>query len=101
MIGAMGRRSKPSSNPRVAVAYIRVSTDDQTLSPDAQRAAIARWAESHGAMVVGESIDWGVSGAAELADRPGLMSAIAAIDAHGAGLLVVAKRDRLARDVVV
>jgi DNA invertase Pin-like site-specific DNA recombinase len=96
----MGRRSKPA-NAGLAVAYIRVSTDDQALGPDAQRAAIGRWAANHGVVVVCEHADLGVSGGAELADRPGLMTALAALDANGAGLLLVAKRDRLARDVVV
>jgi DNA invertase Pin-like site-specific DNA recombinase len=36
-----------------------------------------------------------------LADRPGLMGALGAIQQHHAGLLVVQKRDRLARDVML
>ena len=44
-------------------------------------------------------VDAGVSGAADLADRPALAAALGALRALGAGLLVVAKRDRLARDV--
>ena len=31
-------------NARVAVAYIRVSTDEQCLGPEAQRASIEAWA---------------------------------------------------------
>ena len=45
-------------------------------------------------------VDQGVSGAAAVADRPGLLAALAALREHGAGVLVVAKRDRLARDVM-
>jgi DNA invertase Pin-like site-specific DNA recombinase len=44
--------------------------------------------------------DIGVSGGAPLADCPGLMTALEDLGVHGAGLLVVAKRDRLARDVM-
>jgi DNA invertase Pin-like site-specific DNA recombinase len=44
--------------------------------------------------------DLGVSGGTPFEERPGLLAAIEAIDAHGAGVLVVAKRDRLARDVL-
>ena len=35
------RRTRPGSS-RIAVAYLRVSTDEQRLGPEAQRAAIAR-----------------------------------------------------------
>ena len=45
--------------------------------------------------------DTGVSGATELEDREGLQRALGALRSHRAGVLVVAKRDRLARDVVV
>jgi DNA invertase Pin-like site-specific DNA recombinase len=60
-----------------------------------------RWASNSNVRLAGEHVDLGVSGAAELADRPGLMAALAALEIRGAALLVVAKRDRLARDVVV
>jgi len=40
----------------------------------------------------------GVSGGAELTERPWLLAALDDVAAHRAGLLVVAKRDRLARD---
>jgi hypothetical protein len=42
--------------------------------------------------------DPGVSGGAALDKRPGLLAALAALRTHNAGLLLVAKRDRLARD---
>ncbi len=44
--------------------------------------------------------DRGISGGAQLEDRPGLTAAVADLKTRGAGLLVVAKRDRLARDVL-
>ena len=34
-------KTTPQTDPAVAVAYIRVSTEDQNLGPDAQRASIA------------------------------------------------------------
>ena len=96
----MGNTTKRNTtDPRVAVAYLRASTDDQHLSPDAQRAAIVAWAAREGVTVVSWHVDQGVSGAADLADRPALAAALGALRAHAAGLLVVAKRDRLARDV--
>lgn len=96
----MARRYK-SGNPLIAVAYLRVSTDDQALGPEAQRAAIKRWAAAAGVDVVAVHEDLGVSGGAELDERPGLMAAIDALGVHGAGVLVVAKRDRLARSVLI
>jgi site-specific DNA recombinase len=83
------------------VGYVRVSTEDQHLGPDAQRAALERWCASHGAELVGVYTDLGVSGGAELDKRPALLEAVDAIAEHGAGVLLVAKRDRLARDVML
>jgi len=36
------------TDPTLAVAYIRVSTDDQNLAPEAQRASIDAWAARQG-----------------------------------------------------
>jgi DNA invertase Pin-like site-specific DNA recombinase len=94
------RRPAPPASPRIAVAYLRVSTDEQHLGPDAQRAAITAWATREGVSVVAWHVDAGVSGAAAIADRPELLAALAALREHGAGVLAVAKRDRLARDVM-
>lgn len=94
------RRTAPTASPRTAVAYLRVSTDEQHLGPDAQRAAITAWATREGVSVVAWCCDAGVSGAAAIADRPELLAALAALREHGAGVLAVAKRDRLARDVM-
>lgn len=89
------------ASPKVAVAYLRVSTEDQHLGPEAQRAAVEAWAARAGVSVAAWHLDQGVSGAATVDERPGLLAAIADLPEKGAGLLVVAKRDRLARDVVV
>ena len=86
--------------PTRAVAYLRCSTDRQDLSPDAQRDAIAGWAATNGVEVVAWHEDLGVSGGTELEKRPGLLAATEALRTEQAGLLVVAKRDRLARDVL-
>jgi DNA invertase Pin-like site-specific DNA recombinase len=45
--------------------------------------------------------DRGISGGSEIEKRPGLLAALAAIKDHGAGVLVAAKRDRIARDIVI
>ena len=96
---SVARRTR--SDVTVAVAYLRASTDDQHLSPDAQRAAVETWARAAGVSVVSWHVDAGVSGAADLGDRPALGAALVALRHHRAGLLVVAKRDRLARDCYV
>ena len=95
------RRNKPAADALRVVGYVRVSTDDQTLGPDAQREAMARWCAAEGAELVAVHSDIGVSGGAELDRRPALLAAVDALDEHGAGTLLVAKRDRLARDVIV
>jgi DNA invertase Pin-like site-specific DNA recombinase len=77
------RRAKPA-DAKKAVAYVRMSTDRQDLSPDAQRAAISRWASAQGVAVVAWHDDLGVSGGTPLEERPGLLAAIEAIDANGA-----------------
>lgn len=95
------RRDAPEPDPRRAVAYLRVSTEDQNLGPEAQRAQIAAWAAREGVVVVAWHEDHGISGAKPVAERPGLAAALDALRTEGAGVLVVAKRDRLARDVVI
>lgn len=97
----MPRTPRTAHSPAVAIGYVRASTDRQDLSPDAQRDALARWCASHGARLAMVHEDLGVSGGTDLDKRPGLVAALDALKAHGAGVLLVAKRDRLARDVVV
>ena len=84
------------------VAYLRVSTEDQAESRaglDAQIDACRAHAERAGAELVGPFADEGVSGAAALDKRPGLIEALAQV---GAGdVLLVAKRDRLGRDPII
>lgn len=96
----MARRSRPG-DPRTAVAYLRVSTDDQRLGLDAQRATIEAWAQREGVSVVAWHVDAGVSGGSELDERAGLVAALGGLRAARAGVLVVGKRDRIARDVAI
>lgn len=94
------KRTRPG-NSLTAIGYLRASTEDQKLGPEAQRAAIESWAARQGVAVVAWHVDAGVSGGSELADRPALLAALAELRAVRAGVLVVAKRDRLARDLYV
>jgi site-specific DNA recombinase len=93
--------SKRAGNPLLAVGYLRASTDEQRLGPEAQRAAIEAWAVREGVQVVAWCVDQGVSGGSDLGDRPALVDALSQLRTLAAGLLVVAKRDRLARDVYI
>lgn len=80
------------------VAYYRVSTEKQGrsgLGLDAQRVTVRRYAKSAGARIVGEFEDH-LSGRSRF--RPQLAAAMYAARHHGA-TVVVAKLDRLARDV--
>ncbi len=94
-------KSRQHVNTTTAIAYLRVSTSEQELGPEAQRAAVERWATANGVTVVAWCVDQGVSGGAEIDKRPGLQQALDALREQSAGILVVAKRDRLARDVVL
>jgi DNA invertase Pin-like site-specific DNA recombinase len=93
------RNARPG-NKTLAVGYVRVSTDDQALGPDAQRKAIDAYAAQHGLTVVSCREDLAVCGATPIDDCAGLLDAIRDVTAHKAGVLLVAKRDRLARDYV-
>lgn len=93
-------KARTKSRSDAAVAYLRCSTDRQDLSTDAQREAIRAWATGEGIEVVSWHEDRGVSGGAEIDKCPGLLAAIDAVKTKGAGLLIIAKRDRLARDVL-
>src|SRR3990170_3677520 len=88
-------------NPKLAVSYIRVSTDRQDLGPEAQEAAIAQWASREGVTIISTHRDIGISGAAGIDKRPGLAAALHAVKEHRAGHLVRAKIDRLARDATL
>src|SRR5271157_5195513 len=90
--------------PKPLVAYYRVSTREQGrsgLGIDAQRAAVARFAEAEGFEIVAEltEIETG-KGADALDRRPRLAEALAEARQHGKGTpIAVAKLDRLSRDV--
>jgi DNA invertase Pin-like site-specific DNA recombinase len=94
-------RRKQAGNPAIGVALMRVSTDEQHLGPEAQRAAIMSWADREGVKIVACHLESGVSGATPLEQRTVLLRAIDDVKAYRAGHLVIAKRDRIGRDVVI
>jgi DNA invertase Pin-like site-specific DNA recombinase len=94
----------PTPDPRCCVLYRRVSTVDQADSGyglGAQSEAIAAFVKREHLEVVGSFADPGVSGTIALEDRPGLSQALVTAMTKGAGALVVARHDRLARDTLV
>lgn len=93
----MARPKKTRGNPSVAVAILRVSTEEQTVAQ--QRDAIERWAAVNRVTVVAWFSEEGLSGATPLNKRPTVLEALASLRPNGAGVLVAAKRDRIARDV--
>lgn len=82
--------------------YCRVSTDDQAengVGLTAQRDACRAWTAGNGRELAAFFSDEGVSGSKSLEQRPALLDCIAGLKIGD--VIVVAKRDRLARDVVV
>ena len=83
------------------VIYLRVSSDKQAesgLGISAQRKACEQYARDHNLKIVG-TFDDCITGSSSLDKRPGLANAIASV---GDGqILLVAKRDRLARDMLI
>lgn len=91
-------RTKPKPRSR-AIGYVRVSTGKQAesgLGLEAQERAVRDAARKSGMEVIAVYTDAGASGSWEVKDRPGLADAINAL--RRGDVLLVAKRDRLARD---
>lgn len=84
------------------VAYVRVSSAHQAeaFGPDVQRTAIGKWAKANGHKIVDWQTDV-ISGASELRNRVGWCEAAALVKSGKAAGIVVARLDRLARDVMV
>lgn len=84
------------------VIYLRISTDEQADSKAGLNAQLDS-CRAHIKRNSGECLDVfsdeGISGAAGLEKRPGLLQAIASLDKGDT--LLVAKRDRLGRDPIV
>lgn len=94
------KASETMKPPTRAVGYVRVSTEEQVrdgVSLDAQRAAIETWCRTTGHCTVQMFADEGVSGGDRIEKRPGLLTALESLTRGS--VLVVTKRDRLARDV--
>jgi DNA invertase Pin-like site-specific DNA recombinase len=84
-----------------AIGYLRCSTNAQTesgLGLEAQRASVTACAALLGLPLGAVLCDAGTSGSLTIEDRPVLLDAVASL--KRGDVLIVAKRDRLGRDVI-
>jgi DNA invertase Pin-like site-specific DNA recombinase len=103
----MVRKPAIEREPKSAVAYVRVSTKAQGrsgLGLEAQQAALARFAEQESFHYVAEFIEVESASGDTLARRPELAKAMKAASKirdvdYGRAPIVVARLDRLSRDV--
>lgn len=87
---------------RQVVSYLRVSTDKQGksgLGIEAQREAIARFATAEGMEVVGEYVEVETGKGCDALDRRPQLAAALGAARKAKSAVVVAKLDRLSRDV--
>lgn len=96
---AMGKRAKVG-DVRRGVAYLRASKDEQKLTFLAQRTQIEAWAAKEGVEIVAWHEDH-LTSVTPIEERPGLGGALISLKGHRAGVLIVAKRDRIARDPIL
>jgi hypothetical protein len=85
-----------------AIAYLRVSTQQQHrsgLGIEAQRAAIARFAEAEGLTIIAEFVEAETGKGADALDRRPQLAAALARARAGKCAVLVSKLDRLSRDV--
>ena len=92
------------------VGYVRVSSEGQAdgYGPDVQEHSIRAWCKSHDHRLVTITSDVGVSGTKPADERPGLSEALdmlrpppMAVEKRRAAGLVIARLDRLARELTV
>jgi DNA invertase Pin-like site-specific DNA recombinase len=87
---------------RQVVTYIRVSTAAQGrsgLGIEAQRAALARFVETEGCEMLGEFVEVETGKGADALDRRPQLAAALAMARKAKAAVLVAKLDRLSRDV--
>jgi DNA invertase Pin-like site-specific DNA recombinase len=93
---------KPAERPRACIAYLRVSTDRQGrsgLGLEAQRARILDFCAAQGMELLGERVEVETGKGADALDRRPILAQALADARRARAALVVAKLDRLSRDV--
>lgn len=94
---ATRRRRNVTRVSNLAVAYLRVSTDDQSTGLDAQRAGIEAFAAARGLEIAAWHVDEGVSGSVDPMARPQLSEALHALSTGPASVLLFLRVDRVGR----
>lgn len=87
-----------------AVGYIRVSSLSQAEAGyglEDQERDVRRCAKAAGLRLVAICRDEGVSGTKTGDERPGLAEALSMVEDHAAGVLVIPRLDRLARELTI
>jgi DNA invertase Pin-like site-specific DNA recombinase len=103
----MSKTRKDAREPKPCIEYVRVSTERQGrsgLGLDAQREAISRFCEAERFNVIANFVEVESAKGDTLAHRPKLQAALKAArkikdDDYRCAPIVVAKLDRLSRDV--
>src|SRR6185503_19500528 len=85
------------NDPRTAVALVRVSKEEQELSPEAQAFEAERYCQTHGITLAAVFIER-ITSVTPLEDRDGLQAALQALRPLNAGILLFLNRDRISRD---
>jgi DNA invertase Pin-like site-specific DNA recombinase len=99
-VTASRSRRRRAGDPYLVVGIVRVSKEEQALSPEGQRTAMAQWCDRNRATLVAVHEDH-LCSVTPIDKRPGLMSALDDLRVHSAGVLLCAKRDRLSRDPIL
>jgi DNA invertase Pin-like site-specific DNA recombinase len=92
--------TKRTASPARLIGYVRVSTEDQAsngVSLEAQRKKLEQYVELYGGELVEVIVDDGAS--AKTLRRPGLQRALEMLDQGDADGILIAKLDRLTRNV--
>lgn len=86
-----------------AFAYLTVSGKGQVKGDGfpRQRAAIQKYAKTHGVQIVRWFEECGVSGAKESMDREAFAEMMTALHSNGTRTVIIERLDRLARDLMV
>lgn len=106
MLLRMNAKRSTNAGKGKAIGIVRVSErggreGESFVSPGAQRESIASWSEANGFGVLATHEEIDVSGGTPLAKREALRSAVEAIEAGEAEVVVVAYFDRLVRSLKV
>ena len=96
-------KSTENTTSNGVVAYYRVSTNEHSesgLGFEAQQAVCRAYAAKNVLTIISEHTDAGLSGRAPLEQRTALVAAMASVVANKPAALLVAKIDRLSREML-